>query len=240
MQLLLILVCLLACDRTFVSGNTEEICDFLVRVVHCIQSIQDNPIATHFTELWHHTNTIHSLIYVARRGESQESRDCAALLETLHDQLTIILHQPQNERHQGNVIAPTIGSGAPGRPRYDFTADHINHCLNLGLNWQGIASLFGIDRRTLFRHRERLGIPSRDYTTLSNERLMSIVRQILANTPNAGETYVRGSLCSRGLRVQRWRVRQVLQEIDPIGRCLRRSRAIRRRIYHVSGPNELW
>lgn len=104
---------------------------------------------------------------------------------------------------------------------------------NLGLNWQGIASLFGIDRRTLFRHRERLGIPSRDYTTLSNERLMSIVRQILANTPNAGETYVRGSLRSRGLRVQRWRVRQVLQEIDPIGRCLRRSQAIRRRIYHV-------
>ncbi|KAE8296881.1 hypothetical protein D5F01_LYC05655 [Larimichthys crocea] len=69
---------------------------------------------------------------------------------------------------------------------------------------------------------------------------MSIVGQILSNTPNAGETYVRGSLRSRGIRIQRWRVRQILQEIDPIGRCFRRSQAIRRRIYHVAGPNELW
>lgn len=239
--LLLIVVGLLACDKTCVSANIDEMYDFFVRVMHCIQSIQDNPVARHFTELWHHTRTIHSMIYVARRGESPESRNCTTLLESLHGQLTVILQQPQSQTHQGGVvIPPTTGSGAPGRPRYDLTADQINHCLDLGLNWQGIASLFGIDRRTLFRHRQRLGIPSQDYTPLSDEDLMSIVGQILSNTPNAGETYVRGSLRSRGIRIQRWRVRQILQEIDPIGRCFRRSQAIRRRIYHVAGPNELW
>lgn len=52
--------------------------------------------------------------------------------------------------------------------------------------------------------------------------------------------HVRGSLRSRGLHIQRWKVRQILQEIDPIGRRLCRSQGIRRRIYHVSGPHKLW
>ena len=33
---------------------------------------------------------------------------------------------------------------------------------------------------------------------------------------------------------------QILQEIDPIGRALRRSHAIRRSVYSVQTPNELW
>ena len=67
--LLLIVVGLLACDKTCVSANTYEIYDFFVRVMHCIQSIQDNSVARHFTELWHHKRTIHSMIYVVCRGE---------------------------------------------------------------------------------------------------------------------------------------------------------------------------
>ena len=34
---------------------------------------------------------------------------------------------------------------------------------------------------------------------------------ILSNSPNAGETYVQGSLRSRELRIQRWHVRERLQ-----------------------------
>ncbi|KAG1954940.1 hypothetical protein F2P79_008969 [Pimephales promelas] len=63
---------------------------------------------------------------------------------------------------------------------------------------------------------------------------------ILQRTPNSGETYILGSLRSRGIRIQRWRVRQSLQEIDPVGRSFRRRRAIRRRVYSVQTPNQLW
>ncbi|KAL7385044.1 hypothetical protein ABVT39_014230 [Epinephelus coioides] len=182
--------------------HIEEIRDFFVRVVHCIQSIQQNLAAGHFTELWSHTRTVGAMTSVARRAESSESRECAALLESLHRQLLLILQQTSFQ--EGIIIPPTTRSGDPGRPR------------------------------------QRLNAPSRDYTPLSDECLMSIIRHILSNTPNAGETYVRGSLRRREIRVQRWRVCQVLRHIDPIGRCFRRSQAIRRRVYHVRGPNELW
>lgn len=218
--------------------HIEEIRDFFVRVVHCILSIQQNPAAGHFSELWSHTRTVGAMTSVVRRAESSESRECAALLESLHRQLLLILQQTSFQ--EGIIIPPTTRSGAPGRPRYGLTLDQINQCLDLGLNWQGISLLFGIDRRTLFRHRQRLNAPSRDYTPLSDECLMSIIRHILSNTPSAGETYVHGSLRRRGILVQRWRVRQVLRHIDPIRRCFRRSQAIRRRVYHVQGPNELW
>ena len=59
----------------------------------------------------------------------KESRDCATLLESLHGQLILILLQPQSQTQQGGVvIPPTTGSGGLGRPRYDLTADQINHC----------------------------------------------------------------------------------------------------------------
>ncbi|MEQ2297927.1 hypothetical protein AMECASPLE_039722 [Ameca splendens] len=83
------------------------------------------------------------------------------------------------------------------------------------MNWQQIASAFDQD-------------------------LTRVVTDILQRTPNAGETYVLGSLASREIRVQRWRVRQCLQEVDPIGRSFRRRRTIRRRAYNVQTPNQLW
>ena len=103
--------------------------------------------------------------------------------------------------------------------------------MRLGFNWQGIASFFFISRRTVFRHRQRLGVGPLEYTSMSNEQLTSTIREISTSTPNAGERYIIGSLRSRGIRIQRWRIRQNLQEIDPVGRSLRRSQAIRRRVY---------
>lgn len=164
------------------------------------------------------------------------------VLESLYHKLNLILqrfHSQILQETESRIVPLAAQSGAPGRPRYDLTADQINHCLDLGYSWQGIASLFGIDRRTLFRHRQRLSIPSAEYTSLSDENLTLTIREILQNTPNAGETYVRGSLHSRGFRIQQWRVHQILKEIDPVGRCFRRRQAIRRRIYSVGGPNEL-
>ncbi|XP_034544131.1 uncharacterized protein LOC117816121 [Notolabrus celidotus] len=108
------------------------------------------------------------------------------------------------------------------------------------MNWQCIATCLGVSCRTLYRHRQRLGVEPLAYATLSNDNLNRLVGEILQSTRNAGERYVHGSLRSRGLRIQRWRVRQSLQEVDPIGRSFRRRHAIRRRIYSVPTSNQLW
>lgn len=114
-----------------------------------------------------------------------------------------------------------------------------------------------------------MGIQPLQYTVLTDQELTRIVTGILQRTPNSGETYVLGSLASREIRIQRWRVRRCLhacgikeqciftsinlfliftvvifyilkQEVDPIGRSLRRRHTIRRRVYNVQTPNQLW
>ncbi|CAH0560413.1 unnamed protein product [Brassicogethes aeneus] len=62
----------------------------------------------------------------------------------------------------------------------------------------------------------------------------------MTQTPNAGEVYIMGSLKSRNLDIPRWRVRQQINILDPVGRALTRRTAIKRRIYKVKGANYLW
>ena len=54
--------------------------------------------------------------------------------------------------------------------------------------------------------------------------------------PDARETYIIGAIRSRGIIVQRWRIRQGIQTLDPISRALRRTLAVVRRVYNVCAP----
>ena len=51
---------------------------------------------------------------------------------------------------------------------------------------------------------------------------------------------LQGALQSRGIRIQRRRLRSSIERIDPIGKVLRRLRMLSRRKYQVEGPNALW
>lgn len=125
--------------------------------------------------------------------------------------------------------------------RYDIREGQIVALQELGFSWTSIAALFGMSTRTLYNLRQRLGLLSRHpFSSLSNEELDSLILQVLSSTPNVGQTYIQGSLQSRGLRIQRRRIRERLRIIDPIGRAIRRRQTIRRRIYNISSPNQLW
>ena len=58
--------------------------------------------------------------------------------------------------------------------------------------------------------------------------------------PGAGETYVLGALRAQQVFVQRNRVREALQVVDPVSRAVRQTTAVIRRQYRVPGPNSLW
>ena len=49
-----------------------------------------------------------------------------------------------------------------------------------------------------------------------------------------------GHLAGQGILVQRARLCASIHRVDPENPTLRRSVAIRRRVYHVDGPNPLW
>lgn len=104
-----------------------------------------------------------------------------------------------------------------------------------------ISRMLSVNIRTLYNHRTQLGLVDYgSFSIISNDDLDRLIAEVLQQTPGSGETYITGSLRGRGVRVQRWRVRERLRLVDPVGRALRGRRAIQRRVYNVSVPNKVW
>ena len=229
------------------QGNEEDVVSFLRSALQCIESLQRNDPSnfdrvSFYRELDDHARTLSSLHAAVSRSDPS-NRDVCHLLGSLHRCFCNLLqgHEARQRSANDNILLPpTSITGHPGRPRYSITREQISHCMSVGMAWQRIATSFGISRRTLHRHRQLHGILPFTFAVMTNEELDSLVTVILQSTPNAGEAYVLGSLRSRDLRIQRWRVRDSLNRVDPIGRSFRRRRAIRRRSYSVLSPNQLW
>jgi hypothetical protein len=82
--------------------------------------------------------------------------------------------------------------------------------------------------------------PCCTYTSISDDELCEVIREILNILPNSGESYFIGACRSRGIHVQRRRLRDAINVVDPVSRALRRAVSIVRRRYNVGGPNSLW
>lgn len=125
--------------------------------------------------------------------------------------------------------------------RYNIPAAQLTHMRDLGFTWMAISRMLSVNIRTLYNHRTQLGLVDYgSFINISNDDLDRLITEVLRQTPGSGETYITGSLRGRGIRVQRWRVRERLRIVDPVGRALRGRRAIQRRVYNVSVPNQVW
>lgn len=134
-----------------------------------------------------------------------------------------------------------------GRPRKQVSKEDIEALFGTHRSWKTVANIIGVSQKTLQRRRQECGVTvssptgsRQTYTEISQEDLCKVIREVLQVLPNAGETYVIGACSSRGIFVQRQRIREAIKIVDPISRALRRTVSIIRRIYSVPGPNALW
>ena len=134
-------------------------------------------------------------------------------------------------------------NGGPGRPKLHITREQL-HTLNIdaGFSWSEISRMLGISERTLRRRRHELGmaVEGKEFSSLSDNELDDIIRQVLSTTPGAGLRMVQGAIKQRGLIVQRDRILYSLRRVDPVTTSLRNARRIVRRTYNVPSPNALW
>jgi hypothetical protein len=118
---------------------------------------------------------------------------------------------------------------------------------SIGFRWVSIAKLLSVSERTLRRTPStqctwiglRWAVGESEFSDINDNDLHEVVREIVSRIPNAGETMTFGALRGRGLRVQRHRVRESINRVDPVGRVLRRQRTIVGRIYNVPSPKFL-
>lgn len=228
------------------ASTEDDVRYFFNSALQCVEDIQWTADYVGqerlFRELDHHTRTLSTFFTFSRFIDDPANSQYRIILKSLYRCFCSLLSGYET-RHRSSEVAlvpPTASTGLPGRPRYSISLEQISHCMSLGMNWRRISACLGISRRTLYRHRQYLGVQPLEYTVISSHALNNIIRDILQNTPNAGETYVLGSLRSRQIRIQRWRVRQSLHEVDPVAQSFRHCHTIRRRIYNVQTPNQLW
>jgi len=119
--------------------------------------------------------------------------------------------------------------------------DDIEYLRGLRFSWTKIAKLMGISRSTLYRRLDEYGVQQDvRYTSITDFDLDRTVESIKQVHPNDGERLLIGHLTRLGIVVPRARVRGSIHRVDPISTAVRRSVAIRRRVYWVRGPNSLW
>lgn len=85
--------------------------------------------------------------------------------------------------------------------------------------------------------------PSLDFpnTILVDEELCAKISEIKEQMINAGAQNIIGALRSEGYLIPRWRVRQILRQIDPMGTFQQLTAFLPRRArYRVDGSNALW
>ena len=88
---------------------------------------------------------------------------------------------------------------------------------------EDVASYLGISVRTLERRRNEFNVTFRTYTNIYDEQLCFVVREVLRNLLDAGESYVIGASRQRNIFAQRQHMRDQVNNVDLVSRALRRS-----------------
>lgn len=137
-------------------------------------------------------------------------------------------------------ICKICGCRCAGRPSKSVSADDIKPLLDLKVPIAVIAKRLGISRSTLFNKMKVFGLEPPKYSGVAKKDLTSHIQSIKKDHPNCGEKVVSGHLRSRGLHVQRAKVREIIREVDSERVEARRRRALKRREYSVPCPLFLW
>ena len=148
-----------------------------------------------------------------------------------------------NEFHTSNsCFVPVERRGQRGRPRILISRELLESFDEYGFTLTQSARMLGVTTQTLRNRRREYDMPlgQSHYSNMSSNELDERVADFLRVTPNIGERLVIGALRSQGVFVQRWRVRESILRVDPIGRACRRRRVIFRRQYSVPRHNALW
>ena len=187
---------------------------------------------------------IYAIVITSREVEADQQIADDVLLATVEFQ-RIIYHLEERFNHfeeeQLHFVCPAQREGR-GRPKLVIPKEQLEGLRSLGFSWTGISKMLGVSERTVRRRREDFDIScsAEAFSQIEDDEIERHVGDILHTSPNSGERMIMGWFRGQGLHVQRWRIREAVGRVDPIGRELRRRTITKRRVYSVPTPNALW
>ncbi len=129
---------------------------------------------------------------------------CGDLLKILVDVLSIWRDYESNlsgTPHQAEYTAPINHSGRQGRPKFVISKSQLEYLRSAGFSWNLIASLLGVSRMTIYRRRLECGMLAQPVNALSDNDLVTVLREVKTDLPYVGEVILLGALQSRGYDV---------------------------------------
>ena len=154
------------------------------------------------------------------------------LLAEFIDALKVLLSAMSHDRDYRTVVSHR------GRPRVPIDNQQLEFLVESQFRTKDIAQIFGCSTRTIERRKRDLQLTN--YSSITDAELDDLVREITHLYPRCGEKSVSGRLHSRGIHVQRQRIRECLHRVDPVGIQDRIRHVLHRRTYQVISPNALW
>lgn len=86
----------------------------------------------------------------------------------------------------------------------------------------------------------KYGLSKMTFSSITVQELDIIVLQTKHDFPLCGEKMIKQILAQKGIKIQRWRLRDSIHRIDSAGVQERKKRRLHRRVYNVGAPNCLW
>ncbi|CAG2229368.1 unnamed protein product [Mytilus edulis] len=86
----------------------------------------------------------------------------------------------------------------------------------------------------------QFGLSKQGFSEIDDGDLERVVSETIKDFPMCGEQMLRQLLRTKGLKIQRWRLRDCIHEIDSSGVRARKAGRLHRRTYNVMAPNHLW
>lgn len=203
-----------------ISANCFQIQAVVDQTVGLLRSLADND--TEFHEQWKSLANAYYDVYKCLQQKGLE----------LNQRPTAI----------AQITIASDRTGGAGRPSFQIPQEMLENLKGLGFSWQKIADILGVSRWTINRRVREFGLQSMGkFDPISDGDLDQIISSYMnENGKTTGQTYIIGYLRSKGLRVQRSRVRESMTRVDPENSALRWGAVVRRRSYQVPWPNSLW
>jgi len=237
-----------------VVAHDRELERFLLSLQECISNAISNAMSNvnvydpcyieHVLgRLEEHTQILLAISFVL--ANQQGFTTLKALLQDLLSHLYQLVEEQRSKLDRINLESGTASrsqlqsESSGGRPKFIIPKEQMEELRLTGMSWSAIARFLGVSAKTVYRRRNDYGLAD-VFSDISDDELVTHIRNIFQLTPFSGETYIRGALRGRKIHVQRWRIREALQLLDPIGRAIRRKVTVKRRQYNVTIPNHLW